>query len=106
MVPASLHRPTYRCPGDAYDIPHPVHVARMAAGFDRCRDCRHRGDLSGEDSDVVAADAADTREESHLAVNDSRSPSHSPLFLQDGIRGVYLNEITRHDAGRIAGAFA
>lgn len=93
MVPASLHQPTYRCPGEAYDIPHAVHVARMAAGFERCRECRHR-DRSLATDQGAATDPA---------VSQS---SRSSLFQQEGVRGVYLNEITRHDAGRIAGAFA
>lgn len=95
MVPASPVVPSYRCPGETYDIPHPVHLARLAAGYSRCRECLHRdgrAPVEGEDG----ATTDQTHKETH-----SRS-----LFAPEGVRGVYLNELTRTEAGKIAGAFA
>jgi len=99
MFVASPPRPTYRCPGEAYDIPHGVHLARLAAGYDRCRECRYRHEPSAAESSTSTAD--DSSLDRSVA-----PPTHAKLFQQNGVRGVYLNEITRYEAGRIAGAFA
>ncbi len=84
---------SYRCPGETHDIPHGVHVARMAAGYARCRECRH-----GEGTEFI--DAGDG------ASGDAEVPARRSLFQDEGVRGVYLNELTRTTASQIAGAFA
>jgi hypothetical protein len=106
MFLASPPRPTYRCPGESYDIPRGVHLARIAAGFEQCAGCRHRdgaalGELGGD-----ASHREGTFSTALASSDAARAVTHSPLFQMDGVRGVYLNEITRHEAGRIAGAFA
>lgn len=99
MFAASPVVPSYRCPGEAYDIPHPVHVARLAAGYPRCRDCLHRGGYVTANGDMDAG--------SDSTGNPSPTPGGArSLFTPEGVRGVYLNELTRTEAGRIAGAFA
>lgn len=101
MLPASPVVPSFRCPGESYDIPQPVHVARLAAGYSRCRDCRHApGRLvldSTTDAEPEPLDASH-----HIPWNGGRRS----LFTDEGIRGIYLNELTRAVAGAIAGAFA
>ena len=99
MFVASPPRPTYRCPGEAYDISRGVHLARLAAGYDRCRECRYRNEHSSDETPTSAADVS-SQDFSDLP------PDHAKLFQLNGVRGVYLNEITRYEAGRIAGAFA
>lgn len=93
MIPATEPVRSYRCPGESYEIPHPVHLARQASGFVRCRDCEHRDRLLPE----TGASFDDEPRESCSA----RS-----LFRGDGVRGIYLNELDRAVAGRIAAAFA
>jgi phosphomannomutase len=95
MLAASPVVPSYRCPGETYDIPHPVHLARLAAGYARCRDCLHR------DGRVPVDGECGTTSSQMLADSGSRSQ-----FTAEGVRGVYLNELTRTEAGKIAGAFA
>lgn len=93
MVPASVIVPTYRCPGETYEIPRGVHLARLAAGYDRCEACPHReGPHANPGTDLSSVDEASFRRHG--------------LFTAEGVRGVHLNELTRTDAVHIAGAFA
>jgi phosphomannomutase len=74
------------CPGESAGISHSVHLARLAAGFRACADCRHRMEGAGP----VQA----------------RSKRRSGLVRTDrGFRGDYLNEFDRRQAVSWAMAF-
>jgi phosphomannomutase len=93
MIPATEPVRSYRCPGESSEIPHPVHLARQASGFARCRDCEHR--------DLFFPEIGASGDELPRELCSARS-----LFKVDGVRGIYLNELDRAMAGRIAAAFA
>jgi hypothetical protein len=84
----------YRCPGEEYDIPRPVHLARLAASYSKCRHCPH------------APGALASSPEG--ANDDSPPPDNDFLrfFSLEGVRGRYLNELSRATAPEIAGAMA
>src|SRR5438046_1875439 len=93
----------YRCPGEDYTISRAVHLARLAAFYPKCRECPHREiqvtrTLPASGS-LCAKDGPELR-----PVLTALLPR--TLFTDEGVRGIYLNEITRHTAAGIAGAFA
>lgn len=83
----------YRCPGEKYDISRAVHLARLAVSYTKCRHCPHAPDapvlLETTPADVPVAKLRE-----------------GVLFTSEGIRGRYLNDLTRTTAAQIAGAFA
>src|SRR6266404_4181554 len=81
----------YRCPGEEYDITRSVHLARLAAFYSKCRNCPHAPDST------EAGDSGQLHE-----ANDSASS----LFTSEGVRGRYLNDLSRATAAKIAGAMA
>lgn len=93
MLVASAIAEVYRCPGENYDITRSVHLARLAVSYAKCRNCPHAPDAP---------------------VSPEASPAEPPLtaqidgalFVPEGIRGRYLNDLTRGMAARIAGAMA
>lgn len=85
----------YTCPGEAHPISRAVHYARMAAYYPGCRHCTHR-------HDVGHLPPAGTGK---LEIG-SQGGGGASLISEDGIRGVYLNEMTRGVAARFAAAFA
>jgi Phosphoglucomutase/phosphomannomutase, alpha/beta/alpha domain I len=86
---------TYRCPGETHSISHSVHLARMAAFYSKCVDCRHRNDGS---------QPAETRD-GIRSTSQQRMP-RSSMLVDDGVRGVYLNELDRTRASEWSAAFA
>lgn len=94
MFAARMAAELYRCPGEEYDISRPVHLARLAAYYSKCRACPHAPDshnaAASPDSPLLPARAALDRD----------------LFTREGIRGRYLNELDRTKAAAIAGAMA
>ncbi|MSR56469.1 MAG: hypothetical protein EXS05_02210 [Planctomycetaceae bacterium] len=100
MIAASQATATYRCPGEVYDITKAVHLARMAAGFDRCAQCLYRDTTATGGASTPDADAPDSNHK-------VRPPGQRrSVFTDEGVRGVYRNELTRQRAGELAGAFA
>ncbi|MDA0835163.1 MAG: hypothetical protein O2955_11830 [Planctomycetota bacterium] len=94
MIPLPLPI-LYRCPGEEHPITRSIHLARLAAFFPKCRDCEHRGETGQLPTQAV------TQFES------TRHRIERPsVFNAEGVRGVYLNELTCEKVGRIAGAFA
>jgi len=83
----------YRCPGEEYDITRAVHLARMAVSYSKCRHCPHAPGAT------VTLDAATGEHELPTAREGS-------LFTSEGVRGRYLNDLTRATAAQIAGAMA
>ena len=87
--------PRYVCPGEAHSISRAVHLSRLAAFYPKCRECPHRGE-TGQLS------------QPQFPSTDTGQPhiEQRSLFTLEGVRGVYLNELTRHKAGEFAAAFA
>ncbi|MEZ6068492.1 MAG: hypothetical protein R3B90_22900 [Planctomycetaceae bacterium] len=81
----------YVCPGETAAISREVHLSRMAAFYPTCQRCPHnldRGTLP-----VTLIDDS---------VNSVQPRPATELFEQRGLRGVYLNEITREVAESLA----
>lgn len=95
MFAASATTEVFRCPGEAYDISRSVHLARFAAFYAKCRSCPHAPDAAPS-STASGPAAAELAPAGQL----------SGLFTADGVRGRYLNELTRSGAAEIAGAMA
>jgi phosphomannomutase len=100
MFAASAKAEMFRCPGDAYDISRSVHLARLAAFYSKCRDCPHAPAGNGS-----ATDSHAKCEITQLTAAQLR-PGDASLFVNEGVRGRYLNELTRAKAAEIAGAMA
>jgi phosphomannomutase len=92
MVTASTAE-VYRCPGENYDITRAVHLARLAVSYSKCRTCPRAPGA------VVAL-------ESPTGEPEFTTPLDASLFTSEGIRGRYLNDLTRATAAQIAGAMA
>ena len=91
----TLQEPQYVCPGEDYSISRAVHLSRLAAFYPKCRECAHRHDTSQLTPQTIEKiDASIQRVE------------RATLFTDQGVRGIYLNELTANKAGEIAGAFA
>jgi len=86
----------YICPGETHPISRSVHLARLAAYFPPCRECPFR-----EETRPIPLKPSIERP---AAVE--RPAPRRDIFVTDGVRGVYLNEITRSLADTIASAFA
>lgn len=84
----------YRCPGEPYPISRAVHLGRLAAYYPGCRQCPHRDD-TGTLSPRRVKRLAETRRRADV-------PS---LFDDEGVAGVYLNEIGPAQAQSLAAAF-
>ncbi len=89
--------PQYVCPGESHAISRAVHLSRLAAFYPKCRECSHRqetGQLPQPQFDE----------------NGSTGPRMAESafggFTLEGVRGVYLNDLTRQKAGELAAAFA
>lgn len=91
----TLQEPRYVCPGEDYSISRAVHLSRLAAFYPKCRECEHRHDTS--QLPQLTIDKIDAS---------SRRAERPTLFTDQGVRGIYLNELTATRAGEIAGAFA
>jgi hypothetical protein len=82
----------YTCPGERHAISRAVHQARLSRHYEACRGCPHRDDIG-----LVP-----------LAVR-AGLPAERPaglVFTADGLRGRYLNDLTRRHARLWAAAFA
>lgn len=93
-LPTTLD-PRYVCPGERHSISRAVHLSRLAAGFPKCRECPHRV----ETGQILVPLP-------QVADNDAPAGSQRSLFTLEGVRGVYLNELSRQKAADYAAAFA
>jgi phosphomannomutase len=85
----------YVCPGESHAISRAVHLSRLAASYPKCRECPHRQELGQlPQPQFEEADPSQPR------------ISERSLFTLEGVRGVYLNELTRRNAGELSAAFA
>lgn len=79
----------FTCPGEGQPISRSLHLARLAAGHPGCRLCTHRQETTGLPR-FIAAQA-----QSRLA---RQAP---PLITEQGIRGRYINQLTRENIGNL-----
>lgn len=85
----------YTCPGERHSIPRSVHLARLHHGFPACRNCEHRCDGG------LKATLRPTTE------RESPPSSHTGWqFTENGIRGRYLNDLTRTEGQAWGSALA
>ena len=85
----------YTCPGEKHPISRSVHLSRLAAFYPKCRDCQHRDDTGNLPQQTV-----------ERLQNTEKRVERPTLFTDDGVRGIYLNELNRNRAGRMSAAFA
>ncbi|GAB4138355.1 MAG: hypothetical protein Tsb009_06510 [Planctomycetaceae bacterium] len=88
-------RKEYICPGESNPISRSVHLARLVSFYPPCRKCPYRTETGQLPTRTVQRIQQTERR--------VRRPS---LFTEEGIRGIYLNEFPRSQAGKIAAAFA
>lgn len=97
MATVTMHEPEsieYSCPGEKAPISRAVHLGRLARYDPACRQCMHRGDTAGLSPKQVK----------RLTETHDRRASRT-LFHEEGIAGVYLNELNPETAKRLASAF-
>lgn len=85
----------YFCPGERHPISRAVHLSRLAAFYPKCRECPLRNDTGQLSRQTIA----------RLQKTEHRV-RRSSLMSEEGLRGVYLNEVTRQTAGQAATALA
>lgn len=85
----------YICPGETHPITRSVHLARLAAFYPACRECPFRTDTGHL-----------PRQTLERLESTERRIERISLFTAEGVRGIYLNELTRREAERLAEAFA
>jgi len=85
---------TYTCPGEQHAISRAVHQARLSLAYAGCRDCPHREDAGLVSPARLARPAA------------AAGLSTGLEFTADGVRGRYLNDLTRREARQWATALA
>jgi phosphomannomutase len=83
----------YRCPGETHSISRAIHLSRLAAFYPACRQCQHRHDTGQLNPETVE----------RLHQSEARG-RHRALFQRNGVRGIFLNDLTPAKAGRIAAA--
>src|SRR5258708_7944421 len=100
MFAASAKAENFRCPGEEYDISRSVHLARLAAFYSKCRDCPY--------APAGANSATDAKPDCEITASPpcKLQQGDASLFASEGVRGRYLNELTRAKAAEIAGAMA
>jgi phosphomannomutase len=91
--PDNTSAQTYQCPGEPYRISRAVHLGRLAQFYPKCRDCPHREDTGPLSSKTVR----------QLQQAQEQQPA-SDVFVGDGVRGVYLNELVRGTAMELGNA--
>lgn len=85
----------YICPGETHPISRSVHLSRLASFYPDCRDCPLRTDTGHLPPQTVV----------RLQQN-ARRIERATLFNDEGVRGTYLNELSRKEAHLIAAALA
>src|SRR5690606_20363517 len=85
----------YICPGEVHPISRSVHLSRLAAFYPGCRDCPLRCDTGHLPPQTLE----------RLQRTETRVERPS-LSTAEGVRGIYLNELTRTKSAAIASALA
>ncbi|MEX1223861.1 MAG: hypothetical protein WEA31_04865, partial [Pirellulales bacterium] len=86
---------TYLCPGERHGVSRAVHRARLAAGYDACRECPHHGDTAGLPRRQI---------ERLEQIRAAKRPLD--LFHPEGAGGRYLNLLDAAAVRRLAMAHA
>jgi len=73
----------FQCPGETRPISHSLHLARLAAGHPGCRSCSHRNETGWLPAHIAAR------------VQSRTCRQVDPLVTPDGLRGRYINQLTR-----------
>ncbi|WP_437223520.1 hypothetical protein SH661x_003249 [Planctomicrobium sp. SH661] len=79
----------FTCPGESRPISRSLHLARLANGHRGCRTCIHREETGLLPKQVVARTVSRLKRQSHS------------LFTPDGLRGLYVNQLTREVMSQI-----
>jgi phosphomannomutase len=95
VMAINVESKAYICPGDTHPISRSVHLARLAAAFPPCRECPLR-----EESPRFAV-----RDLPVIDVPKPPAPKREQ-FGVEGLRGIFLNTITRRLAETLAMKFA
>jgi phosphomannomutase len=99
----------YICPGERHPISRAIHLARLAAFFPPCRQCPLREDERNIAPRTVAPPSIETVVAGAPPAQPAEQRGHvtSPadLFVTEGVRGVFLNQLTRGLAEKTAAAF-
>ena len=85
----------YLCPGESAEITEAVHLSRLSTFFHKCQLCDHRSEI---------ARLAPSIQAQWTQLSASSEPVR--IFQMNGIRGRYLNRITRNEAAQIAAVFS
>jgi len=85
----------YVCPGEQHPISRSVHLSRLAAFYPGCRDCPFRSDTGQLPKQTV-----------ERLQSTERRVERKSLFTTEGVRGVYLNELTRKKVDAMAASLA
>ena len=85
----------YICPGETHPISRAVHLSRLSAYFPACRDCPFRNDTGHLPRQTI-----------ERLQETERRVQRKSLFTAEGVRGKYLNELTRSKAEKYAAALA
>lgn len=102
----------YHCPGEHYSISRSVHLARLAAYYPKCGTCSHNRELGAWKPPpiplpIVHDPGADLiAEQPPLECRDESIASGPIVFTREGVRGIYLNSLSRGTASELTGAFA
>ncbi len=91
----TLDEQQYICPGETHPISRSVHLSRLASFFPNCRECPLRTDTGHLPPQTIAR-----------LQNAERRGERKSLFTEEGVRGIYLNELSRKQAHLIAAALA
>lgn len=91
----NARRKEYICPGESYSISRSVHLARLASFYPPCRECPYRTETG-----QLPARTVDRLRQTERRID------RPTLFTPEGVRGVYLNELSRAKAAQITSAFA
>lgn len=77
----------YTCPGERHAVSRSVHLARLSAFYSACQACPHRGETGLlPESVILGWESAALGRTSQIRL------------IGDGLRGRYLNDLTRYDA--------
>ncbi len=82
----------YQCPGESYWIDRAVHLGRLATSYAACRACPHRDDHGALPTVHVAS------------VGKTRRQDGAFFDPQEGLTGVYLNEVDARLVRRFSAA--
>jgi phosphomannomutase len=83
----------YQCPNESYPISQAVHLGRLTSFYPQCRQCPHSHDTGTLSSGIVS-----------MLDQTRKRPAAGNLFHQEGVSGVYLNELSPAVARRVSAA--